>query len=86
MIVIDGSNVAWAHGNKKLFSVQGLIIAIKYFEDLGHEVKAIIPQFRMKLNKSTSQVLLEKLHDEGKVLLTPCKNLPGHMSSSYDDR
>lgn len=86
LIVIDGNNVAMQHGSNKAFSVQGIVIAIKHFEDLGHEVKAIIPQFRMKLHKSTSQVLLEKLQDEGKVLLTPCKNLPGKMSSSYDDR
>lgn len=74
------------HGNNKIFSVQGIEIAIKHFEDLGHVVKAIIPQFRMKLHKSTSQVLLEKLQNEGKVLLTPCKNLPGNISASYDDR
>lgn len=29
---------------------------------------------------------LEKLAREKKVILTPCKNLPGNRSSSYDDR
>lgn len=74
------------HGNNQAFSVQGIKIAIKHFEDMGHEVKAVIPQFRMKLHKSTSQVLMEKLQSEGKLLLTPCKNLPGKVSASYDDR
>uniref|UniRef100_A0A336MYG1 CSON009582 protein n=2 Tax=Culicoides sonorensis TaxID=179676 RepID=A0A336MYG1_CULSO len=86
LVIIDGNNIAMHHGNNKVFSVQGIEIAIKHFEDLGHEVKVIIPQFRMKLNKSSSQVLLEKLHGQGKILLTPCKNLPGQVSASYDDR
>lgn len=86
LIVVDGNNVAMGHGNNKLFSIQGIKIVIDYFEEMGHEVKVIVPQFRMKLNKTSSQVLIEKLHGEGKILLTPCKNLPGNMSASYDDR
>lgn len=40
----------------------------------------------MKKNLSTDPVTLEKLNIAGKVVLTPCKNLPGNRSSSYDDR
>jgi len=87
MIVVDGSNVALHHRNSKNFSVEGLKICIDYFENLGHEVKVVIPQFRLKLNKSSNQKLLEKLVKQGKVLLTPCKNLPGKLiAASYDDR
>lgn len=35
---------------------------------------------------STNPVKLNKLVKENKVLLTPCKNLPGNRSASYDDR
>lgn len=42
--------------------------------------------FRLKRFQSTDPDLLEKLHRASKVVVTPCKNLPGNRSSSYDDR
>ncbi|KAL9919938.1 uncharacterized protein ACN427_001671 isoform 1-T1 [Glossina fuscipes fuscipes] len=86
MIIIDGSNVAFGHALCKNFSVRGLKIAIEYFEKMGHEVKAIVPQFRISKNKSTEPDELERLHRAGKIVLTPCKNLPGKASACYDDR
>lgn len=86
MIVIDGSNVAFHHSNNKEFSVKGLSIVVEYFKSRGHEVKAIVPQFRMKKHLSTDQNALETLQQQGVVILTPSKNLPGQCSSSYDDR
>lgn len=53
---------------------------------MGHEVKAVIPQFRMNKSKSTDPEELERLHKAGKIVQTPCKNLPGLTSTSYDDR
>ncbi|KAM7343159.1 aarF domain containing kinase 1 isoform 2-T2 [Cochliomyia hominivorax] len=86
MVIIDGSNVAFKHGLDQVFSVKGLKIAIEYFEKMGHEVKAVIPQFRMNRNKSTDTDELLRLHKAGKIVQTPCKNLPGLTSISYDDR
>lgn len=42
--------------------------------------------FRVKQNQSTDPTRLEVLVRQKKVLLTPCKNLPGSYSTSYDDR
>lgn len=86
MIVIDGSNVAFHHSNNREFSVKGLSIVVQYFKSRGHEVKAIVPQFRMKKHLSTDQSALETLQQQNIVILTPSKNLPGQCSSSYDDR
>lgn len=86
MVVIDGSNVAFHHSNNKEFSVKGISIAVEYFKSRGHEVKVIVPQFRMKKYLSTDQNALETLQQQGIVILTPSKNLPGQCSSSYDDR
>lgn len=86
LVVIDGNNVAFAHTQGQAFSVKGLDICIQYFKKLGHEVKAVVPQFRLKKEKSTDQRLLEDLYKKGDVLLAPSKNLPGQKSSSYDDR
>ncbi|XP_055537376.1 uncharacterized protein LOC129725484 isoform X2 [Wyeomyia smithii] len=86
MVIIDGNNVAYGHTCGQVFSVKGLEICIQYFKKMGHEVKAVVPQFRLKKDKSTDQKLLEKLYKDGDVLLAPSKNLPGQWSSSYDDR
>ncbi|XP_053690014.1 uncharacterized protein LOC128738714 [Sabethes cyaneus] len=86
MVVIDGNNVAFGHTCGQGFSVKGLEICIQHFKKMGHEVNAVVPQFRLKKDKSTDQKLLEKLYKDGDVLLAPSKNLPGQRSSSYDDR
>ncbi|KMY96388.1 uncharacterized protein LOC6736101 [Drosophila simulans] len=85
-IIIDGSNVAFAHGNSNIFSSEGIKYCLQYFEKMGHQAKAVIPMFRKNNFKSSNPELLDKLHKEGKIVFTPCKNIPGQMSSSYDDR
>lgn len=41
---------------------------------------------RLKQSMSTDPAQLESLHKQGKIVLTPCKNLPGKNAVSYDDR
>ncbi|XP_055379933.1 probable cyclin-dependent serine/threonine-protein kinase DDB_G0292550 [Condylostylus longicornis] len=86
MIIIDGSNVAFGHGNSNYFSTRGLEIAINFFEKKGHEVKAVVPQYRSNPNKSTDGEKLKDLNRAGKVVFTPGKNLPDLKTCSYDDR
>ncbi|KAJ6642780.1 putative ribonuclease ZC3H12D, partial [Pseudolycoriella hygida] len=87
MVLIDGNNVAFAHSHNKEFSVEGIEICLKYFADKGYDAKAIVPQMRLKKNRSSNQDLLAKLETEGKVVFSPCKNLPnGKKVTSYDDR
>lgn len=80
MIVIDGSNVAYKHSvvKKKEFSVKGLSLCIDYFQKRGHDVKVVIPEFRMLKGKSTDPETIRILNSQGIVILTPNK--------SYDDR
>ncbi|ALC40822.1 CG42360, partial [Drosophila busckii] len=85
-IIIDGSNVAFGHGCSKVFSAEGIKYSLEYFETLGHSVKAVIPQFRKNPHKSTNPALLDQLYKDGKIVFTPCKNLPTQQSISYDDR
>lgn len=86
MIVIDGSDVAFNHSNNIEFSVKGLTTAIDFFKIRGHEVKAVVSQFRMKRSMTTDQRTLEILQQQRTVILTPAKNLPGYFSASNDDR
>ncbi|XP_055690673.1 NEDD4-binding protein 1 isoform X2 [Lutzomyia longipalpis] len=85
-IVLDGSNIAFHHSiMKKVFSVEGLKIAIDYFENKGHECVAVVPMFRSKARYSTNPNLLKDLNLRGKVIFSPSKNINGFSLSSYDD-
>lgn len=86
MVIVDGSNVAYQHALNKEFSVKGLKICLDYFDKMGYEVKAVVPQYRLQRARSSDPAALETLHKEGKIVFTPCKNLPGKSSTSYDDR
>lgn len=73
--------------HRKEFSVEGIRICIDYFIDRGFNVKAVVPQMRLKRANSSNSELLEQLKDDGKVIVTPCKSLPnGKSVTSYDDR
>lgn len=87
-ILIDGSNVAVTyakalHGryykkhNRNAFSVEGLEICINYFKSMGFQVRAIVPEYRLKHDKSSNCRLIQKMQEEGYLVATPAK--------SYDD-
>lgn len=57
-----------------------------FFEKQGHDVRAVIPQNRLNGTRSSDPVRLQQLFKDGKIVLTPCKNLPGIHTASYDDR
>lgn len=87
MIIIDGSNVAHSHGlQNRTYSIKGIELCVKHFENLGFPVKAVVPQMRQKRSRSSDPDALEKMINAGKIILTPCKNIPGKWSTCYDDR
>ena len=51
-IVIDGSNVAYCHGEHKNFSLKGISIAIQHFKDKGHnKIVVYLPEGRKPTTK-----------------------------------
>jgi ribonuclease ZC3H12 len=78
IIFLDACNIGYAHAHHRQFSVEGLQIAIEYFEQLGHEVQAILPEMRRNHHHTTNANLLESLYQQGKIVFTPGR--------SYDDR
>ncbi|ERL88622.1 probable ribonuclease ZC3H12B isoform X1 [Dendroctonus ponderosae] len=84
-IYIDGSNVAFSHGQNERFSVQGLQICIDYFRKRGHEVKAFVPHFRLRKGKTTDQKLLHQLVTKKLVIITPTLYIQNQRRSPYDD-
>ncbi|XP_007887769.2 NEDD4-binding protein 1 [Callorhinchus milii] len=87
-IIIDGSNVAMAHGMKKLFSCRGIAIAVEYFWNRGHRnITVFVPQWRTKRDpKITEQHFLTELEDLGVLSLTPARTVCGVRIASHDDR
>lgn len=85
-IVIDGSNVAMSHGHNTRFSVQGIEIVVRYFQERGHtRIVAFVPQFRSKAGQSSDKQLLDRLVNSGHIVLTPSREVDNVRISSYDD-
>jgi len=84
-IVIDGPNVAMAHGSDQIFSITGIEISVRYFIERGHKtVVAFIPQHYQ--TKSEDRCVLEKLKRSGNLVFTPSRMVGNRRISSYDDR
>ena len=84
-IVIDGSNIAYAHGRSSSFSARGIELVVNYFKERGHKlVVAFLPQYRLSDHESRS--LLSRMEKEGTVIFTPSRKVGGKKISSYDDR
>lgn len=56
----------------------GLKIGIDHFEKMGFPVKAVVPEFRCRRDKSSNHAVMTEMKDQGKLVCTPSK--------SYDDR
>ena len=85
-IVIDGCNVAMAHGNDKTFSVRGLAITVDFFLKRGHtKVVAFLPQDKSRGRTPDDREVLEKLKEEGHLVYTPSRQFRDEVISSYDD-
>ncbi|KAL5022041.1 hypothetical protein ScPMuIL_001196 [Solemya velum] len=90
-IVIDGSNVAMAHGNGKVFSCKGIRICVDYFLKRGHDrITVFVPVWRSykpRIEKSISQQhILNELKEEGYLVFTPGRRMATKTISCYDDR
>ena len=85
-IVIDGSNVAMAHGKNKVFSAKGIKIVADHFKQNGHRtIVAFVPQFRKKSGQVVDRAVLEELEEEGVVVFTPSREVDRERITSYDD-
>jgi len=88
-IVIDGSNVAMAHGVHDKFSVKGIEIVVDHFKKLGHDpVVAMLPRYKSNPNQtdSDSRMNLLRMEKQKTVVFTPSRTVKGVHINSYDDR
>ncbi|XP_056138121.1 NEDD4-binding protein 1 isoform X2 [Lampris incognitus] len=87
-IIIDGSNVAMAHGLHRFFSCRGIALAVESFWRRGHrEITVFVPQWRQKRDRLTAeQHFLKQLEDLRLLSFTPSREVCGQRISSHDDR
>lgn len=77
-VVIDGSNVAMSHGNKKLFSCRGIKLCVDWFRLRGHkEITVFVPKWRKESsrpdNPIAEQEILGELERDGLLVFTPSR-------------
>lgn len=90
-IVIDGSNLAYCHGNKEIFSCLGIRLCVDWFKNRGHkEITIFIPKFRKESprpdNPIKNQEILFELEKERMLVYTPSRFVGGKRTVCYDDR
>ena len=90
IVIIDGSNVACSHAESNNdiggFSVRGIQYCLELLKTMDCKAVVVIPQMRLQRSMSSDPDLLNHLRLTNKIIFTPCKNLPGNRSTSYDDR
>lgn len=90
-IVIDGSNVAYCHGNKEVFSCLGIRLCVDWFRNRGHkDITVFVPKFRKENprpdNPIADQDILTELERERMLVYTPSRFVGGKRTVCYDDR
>ncbi|XP_036943032.1 probable ribonuclease ZC3H12D [Acanthopagrus latus] len=90
-VVIDGSNVAMSHGDKKVFSCQGIQLAVNWFWDKGmRDITVFIPLWRKEQPRPealiTDQHILHELERRKILVYTPSRCVNGKRVVCYDDR
>ncbi|CAH8493089.1 unnamed protein product [Dicrocoelium dendriticum] len=82
-VVIDGSNVAFAHGNQKKFSPQGIRLALEFFFKRGHtNVVAVVPRFR----RGVGGGLFDRLERGGYLCYSSSRFMQHERQVADDDR
>ncbi|XP_029315366.1 probable ribonuclease ZC3H12C [Cottoperca gobio] len=90
-VVVDGSNVAMSHGNKEVFSCQGIQLAVDWFLERGHtDITVFVPAWRKEQSRPdaliTDQDILRRLEKEKILVFTPSRRVQGRRVVCYDDR
>ncbi|CAJ1077642.1 LOW QUALITY PROTEIN: probable ribonuclease ZC3H12D [Xyrichtys novacula] len=90
-VVIDGSNVAMSHGDKKVFSCRGLQLVVSWFWSKGlRDITVFVPLWRKEQPRPetpiTDQHILHELERRKILVYTPSRFVNGKRVVCYDDR
>ena len=84
-ITIDASNVAKAHGRDRYFSVEGILLVVRDFQERGHQVTAILPQHEKKHKHPRDLEELDRLYETDILKYVPSREFKGERINSHDD-
>lgn len=82
-IVIDGSNLAYCHGNKETFLCLAIRLCVDWFKNRGHKEITESPR---PDNPIKNQEILFELEKERMLVYTPSRFVGGKHTVCYDDR
>lgn len=79
------------HGNGQVFSCRGILLAVQWFLQRGHqEITVFVPQWRKEPSRPESliadQDILYQLEREGRLVFTPSRKIRNKRIVCYDDR
>ncbi|KAI3356065.1 hypothetical protein L3Q82_017329 [Scortum barcoo] len=79
------------HGNKEVFSCQGIQLAVDWFLERGHrDITVFVPAWRKEQSRPdaliTDQEILRRLEKEKILVFTPSRRVQGRRVVCYDDR
>ncbi|PXF49178.1 Endoribonuclease ZC3H12A [Gracilariopsis chorda] len=76
-VVLDGSNIAWRHGNSR-FSIRGVVLAFRHFYERSHPIVLFLPEARLRNPSQDSDFnAVNSLRGTSYLVLTP--------DTDYDD-
>lgn len=78
LVVIDGMNVAMAHGLHRKFSVRGLVLAYEYFRERGNQVAIFLPKKKLTFADPEDREILLALEQTQILFLV--------QNVAYDDK
>ena len=78
LVVMDGMNMAMAHGMQRAFSVRGLVLAMEFFRQRGHEVVVFLPRRKWTAATPEDQKILTTMEQNKIIVLVQNKH--------YDDK
>ena len=89
-IIIDGQNVAMAHGTHGTFSCRGIEIVVNWFKNRGHDdITVFVPSYRKEQSRVDSAIedqhILTELEKERILVFTPSRTVAGKRVNCHDD-
>uniref|UniRef100_A0A673AK32 C3H1-type domain-containing protein n=1 Tax=Sphaeramia orbicularis TaxID=375764 RepID=A0A673AK32_9TELE len=91
LVRFDNCLSACSHGNKEVFSCQGIQLAVDWFLERGHrDITVFVPAWRKEQSRPdaliTDQEILRRLEKEKILVFTPSRRVQGRRVVCYDDR
>ncbi|GJD11424.1 hypothetical protein Gasu2_55630 [Galdieria sulphuraria] len=87
LIVLDGANIAWKHGNHQKFSALGIVLAFEFFSQRQFECVCFLPEtYWQPSTESSVWTQLAVWRDTHRLILTPVDDYDDSYMLFYAQR